>query len=52
LLDAPDPVEPALIEHFHLRSGYSSPAEKVDEMRLESSIAEDVGGKRTMRQAR
>jgi predicted TIM-barrel fold metal-dependent hydrolase len=43
LLDAPDPVEPALIEHFHLRSGYGSPAEKVDEMRLESSIVEDVG---------
>jgi hypothetical protein len=43
LLDPKETVGPALIEHFHLRSGYRSPPERVDENRLKLSIAEDAG---------
>jgi hypothetical protein len=42
LLEGPDRVQPALIEHFHLRSGYASPAERVDESRLQRSVSEDI----------
>jgi predicted TIM-barrel fold metal-dependent hydrolase len=36
-------VEPLLIEDFHERSGYASPAEVVDTARLESLFAQDEG---------
>jgi hypothetical protein len=42
LLQGAEAVTPELVEDFHLRSGYQSPAELVDTSRLDRLVMEDV----------